>query len=1179
MRTIIFLLFLTFVAELNAQQLELVVQAGHSSRISDCAFSSNNQWLATGGIDDAIKLWDINTGKLFHNYHNKDNVTALEFIPNYPNFLTGNYGVNSTPLKYWNIQDGSFNEFNFESSVADIDFSPTKKYLAVSSTKGYVALWDFEKREGLRNYIIENDYTIKSIDFSPDENLIAGVTSEFGESNYLYIWKTTSDEKPITYPFSKSIKQVSFLNSKEVLIEISSWNELNTVYRIDITNGAKLDSFKLFSAIVYDGGQKIIGYSKEHTLSIIDVSSGKLLKEIPTKSKYTAVLKLSDDEKILAICNFDIELFDLTSFKSIHYIEESRWIDALTFTSVGNKLAFSSKNGDIINWDFETGAIDRLKGHHKDVVDLCYDQDGKYLASASEDSTVIVWNTDGTIKYHWLFTSGGFNTVSMNPSGEWLVVSHEDTIYSLDIVNGYLSSKYSFDGYPASKIIYSPNNRDVGAIVSEYLFVYDTQIDSFKIQFYAKGGLEDIAFSKDGKYVAVGGYNDSLYVLDVLQKKVVYQISNNGSYVNSVAFDPSINRLAAGYNNGEVKIYDVDQKKLIASFEGHRNLVNKLSFRSDGKVLASASWDANLFLWDMDRLEKLAELYVFNDESWAVLDNQGRYDASNGGNIENLHFVVEEEAISLDQMKERFYEPKLLQKILGYNKESLRSVQKLNVVKLFPQYEIYLKEDFLEINVLPRNGGIGDITFIINGKQIENNLSNQLKWDEERHFFTMELNLSLYNKYFKKGDFNELAVVAYNEENYLASSKKKVQYRPAMKGGFGSIAKPVLHGIVIGTSDYRGEALDLNYSDKDAVSFSSALQQAGVALFGKANVNIQVLNTDQLNGDASKESIEELFTSLADKASANDVLVVYLSGHGVNFQVDDEGQFYYLTKDVESGDLSDTEIRNNYAISTAELTEWINQIPVDKQVLILDACSSGKAIEDILVSKKSVTSSQIRAFERMKDRTGMFVITGSASDQVSYEASQYGQSLLTYSLLSGMKGQALREGEFVDVLQLFEHAVEQVPSLAEHIGGVQKPIIAVPFGGNSFDIGRVDETVNIELAAVKPVYIRSNFQDELEFADVIGLSVKIDQNLRNIGTKGKNSNLVFVDVSNYPDAYSIKGRYSQTETGIEIVAKVFQGKTVVGGFTLVQPNESDVEELAQKIIDEANQVVLNKKDE
>lgn len=44
----------------------------------------------------------------------------------------------------------------------------------------------------------------------------------------------------------------------------------------------------------------------------------------------------------------------------------------------------------------------------------------------------------------------------------------------------------------------------------------------------------------------------------------------------------------------------------------------------------------------------------------------------------------------------------------------------------------------------------------------------------------------------------------------------------------------------------------------------------------------------------------------------------------------------------------------------------------------------------------------------MKDRTGTHVITGCAADAVSYEASRFGQGLLTYSLLEGMKGASLR---------------------------------------------------------------------------------------------------------------------------------------------------------------------------
>ena len=81
----------------------------------------------------------------------------------------------------------------------------------------------------------------------------------------------------------------------------------------------------------------------------------------------------------------------------------------------------------------------------------------------------------------------------------------------------------------------------------------------------------------------------------------------------------------------------------------------------------------------------------------------------------------------------------------------------------------------------------------------------------------------------------------------------------------------------------------------------------------------------------------------------------------------------------------------------------------------------------------------------------MFVSMGSTADAVSYEASQYEQGLLTYSLLEGMKGTALRKDQYVDVNGLFQRAVEEVPELAKGIDGIKKPRIASR-GGNRLQL-------------------------------------------------------------------------------------------------------------------------------
>src|SRR5262249_7592611 len=84
---------------------------------------------------------------------------------------------------------------------------------------------------------------------------------------------------------------------------------------------------------------------------------------------------------------------------------------------------------------------------------------------------------------------------------------------------------------------------------------------------------------------------------------------------------------------------------------------------------------------------ELCTLVSFNDDTWAAVDPQGRYDASNAGDVQGLQWVVGNESLVLSQLKERYYEPGLLAKVLGWNKEPLREVSGFQQVKLFPVVE------------------------------------------------------------------------------------------------------------------------------------------------------------------------------------------------------------------------------------------------------------------------------------------------------------------------------------------------------------------------------------------------------------------------------------------------------------------------------------------------------------
>jgi len=278
-------------------------------------------------------------------------------------------------------------------------------------------------------------------------------------------------------------------------------------------------------------------------------------------------------------------------------------------------------------------------------------------------------------------------------------------------------------------------------------------------------------------------------------------------------------------------------------------------------------------------------------------------------------------------------------------------------------------------------------------------------------------------------------------------------------------------------------------------------------------------------------------------AKANDIVIVTLAGHGVMTPASglDPGDYYYLTREAQSTDLTDPAVRSLWGVSSAELTEWTKAIKANKQVLVLDTCAAGGAVEK-LIAPRNLPGSHTIALERLKDRTGFHILAGSASDRVSYEASRYGQGLLTYALLSGLRGAALREGEYADVSTLFQYALDEVPKLAKGIGGIQKPLVASP-RGSSFDIGRLtnDDKKHVPLAQIRPLILRAEIQSE-DFKDTLKLQARFNAYLREQNQSTARGALMFVDADEHPDGWKLRARYRKLAEGYLLEGVLFQGE-------------------------------------
>jgi hypothetical protein len=146
-----------------------------------------------------------------------------------------------------------------------------------------------------------------------------------------------------------------------------------------------------------------------------------------------------------------------------------------------------------------------------------------------------------------------------------------------------------------------------------------------------------------------------------------------------------------------------------------------------------------------------------------------------------------------------------------------------------------------------------------------------------------------------------------------------------------------------------------------------------------------------------------------------------------------------------------------------------------------------------LADRGEVPPDQRRAMELLKDATGTYILMGSAADKASYEASKYGEGLLTYALLNGMRdGQLLTEGSRLDEGAWFARASKDVPDLAKTIGGIQEPVIAAPF---PVVMLTAEDRARIPLAVAKPQLLRIACLDEA-LKDKLQLRTPLREQLR-----------------------------------------------------------------------------------
>ncbi len=265
------------------------------------------------------------------------------------------------------------------------------------------------------------------------------------------------------------------------------------------------------------------------------------------------------------------------------------------------------------------------RGHTDAVYAVDWSPNGQYMASASADTTVRVWNTSSgeTISiyrghaglFNAVFVVGWASTGSRIASG-----GADKTVQVWDAATGNRDLIYHGHTARVLALAWSPDARYIasgGADKTVQVWDANTGLLVFTYRGHT-ATVYTLAWSPDGKSLVSGSADRTVQVWNVSSGMTSSVYHGHAGTAYAVAISPDGNYVASAGADRTVQVWNAASGKRVSIYRGHSglsNVVSTVSWSTDGKRIASGSTDKTVQLWDAVTAKRI---YTYREHSGTV---------------------------------------------------------------------------------------------------------------------------------------------------------------------------------------------------------------------------------------------------------------------------------------------------------------------------------------------------------------------------------------------------------------------------------------------------------------------------------------------------------------------------------------------------------------------------------